>query len=317
MSAYGEGIRARRSPARGAGLTEYLLVIAGISIAAAATFSAFGDTIRHQTAGMALELAGMDSADAIAGAVAAAERARGAAAAGSSFFGGDSAGGGAGGGGVGDGGGFDPSLPFQPPGSSGGGGSDGSVPPSAMCPAGGDNSPQSTSTLCDSEMTLSAAGEAWLKKIEKLALDPYDDQKGIAGEPITEWVKGATIGYGHLISKKNWPRFKDGITKEEAELQFQVDIGPYVDKVNEIIAVDLEQHEFDALVIFAYNIGEAGFASSSVAKLINDPEADTPYRDLESAWKAWNKSQKKVNQGLINRRAAEWHMYSTGGYRHW
>jgi type VI secretion system secreted protein VgrG len=130
-------------------------------------------------------------------------------------------------------------------------------------------------------------------------------------------VKGATIGYGHLIRKKDWPRFRDGITQEEADLLFQADIGPYVDKVNEVITADLKQHEFDALVIFAYNIGEEGFATSSAAKLVNDPDASTPYPDLESAWKAWNQSQGKINRGLINRRAAEWDMYSRNIYRYW
>ncbi len=193
MSGYGEGTRVRRSTARGAGLTEYLIVVAGISIAAAVTFGAFGNTMRHQAAGMALELAGLDSTDAIAGAVASAGRASSAAAAGGAFFGGD------GGVGVGDGGGLDPGLPFQPPdsGGGGGGGDGGHGPPPAMCPAGGGSGPQALSVFCESEMTLSAEGEAWLKEVEKLALYPYDDQKGITGEPITEWVEGATIGYGH------------------------------------------------------------------------------------------------------------------------
>src|SRR5690606_32011644 len=181
MSGNGVGTHAPRSPARGAGLTEYLLVVAGISLAAAATFGAFGGTMRHQAAGMALELAGLDSSDAIAGAVASAGRATSAAAEGGAFFGG-SRGAGSGGGGSAGGGGFDPSLPYQPPGAGsggstgGGGGADGSGPPPATCAAmaRGGSGPQAASATCDSEMTLSDEGETWLKEVEKLALQPYD-----------------------------------------------------------------------------------------------------------------------------------------------
>lgn len=312
------GLRARRASVRGAGLTEYLIVLAGISIAAAATFSAFGDTMRHQLAAAALELAGMDSSDAIAGAAASAGRASNAAAAGGAFFGRDGSTGGGGVGG-GSGGGLAPGLPFQPPGSGGGGdgGDGGSGPPPAMCPAGNGSGPQAPSVPCDSEMTLSAEGEAWLKEVEKLALQPYDDQKGITGEPITEWVEGATIGYGHLILEYQWEIYRDGITKDEADALFQIDAAPYVKAVNDAITASVERHEFDAMVILTYNIGEEGFAGSSVAKLVNDPFAKTSYASLEDAWRAWNKSQGKVNRGLINRRAAEWDMYSQGIYRYW
>ncbi|MGQ4659033.1 glycoside hydrolase family protein [Lysobacter sp. F6437] len=331
MSGNGVGIQSSRSSARGAGLTEYLIVVAGISLAAAATFGAFGDTIRHQTAGMALELAGLDSGNAIAGAVASAGRATDAAAAGGPFFGGGgggAAGGGgpgAGGGGAGaGGGGVDPSLPYQPPGSggsggagSGGGGSSGPPPVMCVAAASGGGGPQAASATCDSEMALSDEGATWLKDVETLALQPYDDQVGITDEPITEWVEGATIGYGHLILKSQWDTYKDGITEEEADALFLVDAEPFIDAVNGAITVEVEQHEFDAMVIMAFNIGEEGFKSSSVAKLVNDPEATTPYASLEDAWKAWNKSQGKINQGVINRREAEWDMYSQGIYRHW
>lgn len=322
MSGNGVGTQAPRSSARGAGLTEYLMVVAGISLAAAATFGAFGDTIRQQTAGMALELAGLDSSNAIAGAVASAGRATSAAAAGGPFFGsGGGAGSGGNGGGAG-GGGFDPSLPYQPPGSGGGGGAGSgggsSGPPPVMCAAaGGGNGPQAALATCDTDMALSDTGATWLKEVETLALQPYDDQVGITDDPITEWVKGATIGYGHLILESQWDTYKDGITEEEADALFLIDAQPFVDAVNEAITVDVKQHEFDAMVIMAFNIGEEGFKGSSVAKLVNDPNADTPYASLEDAWKAWNKSQGKINQGVINRREAEWDMYSQGIYRHW
>lgn len=46
---------------------------------------------------------------------------------------------------------------------------------------------------------LSNDGQNLLKNIEKLRLKPYNDQNG---KEITSYVKGATIGYGHLIETK-------------------------------------------------------------------------------------------------------------------
>jgi len=166
----------------------------------------------------------------------------------------------------------------------------------------------------DAPMKMSAKGVSLLKSVEKLALQPYDDQ---TGKPITKWTKGATIGYGHLINKKDWKRYKDGITAEQAESLFEKDISPFVRTVKETIKGKISQQQFDAAVMFAYNIGEEGFSSSSAAKLINNPNASTSYENLESAWKAWNKSQGEVMPGLINRRNAEWNIYSKGVYKKW
>ena len=59
------------------------------------------------------------------------------------------------------------------------------------------------------------------------------------------------------------------------------------------------------------------FAGSSVVKLVNDPATPTAFSSLEAAWKVWNKSQGKVNQGLIHRRQCEWNIYSQGIYKRW
>lgn len=153
-----------------------------------------------------------------------------------------------------------------------------------------------------------------LKAIEQLATQPYNDQ---TGEDITCWVEGATIGYGHLIAIEDWDKYKEGITKEQALALLDSDLIPYTKIVNSEVTALINQHQFDALVIFTFNIGVFGFASSSVLQLVNDPTASSPYPDLESAWKAWNMSQHKINQGLINRRQAEWDIYAKNIYNIW
>ena len=158
-------------------------------------------------------------------------------------------------------------------------------------------------------------GEQLLKDIEALRLTPYDDQTGL---PITEWIEGATIGYGYLISESEWNQYRDGITEAEADQLFDQTITRYVDTVNRFIKVNLAQNQFDALVLLAYNIGPRAFEISSAVKFINDPSyLSDNFSNLESAWKAFNISQGKVNQGLVNRRNAEWNIYANNVYERW
>jgi lysozyme len=158
--------------------------------------------------------------------------------------------------------------------------------------------------------SFSANGVKLLKEYETKDgnpnLQPYDDQ---TGKVVTKWVEGATIGFGHLIKKSEWETYKNGITAQEAQTLFESDVAPFIDLVKTSITASLTQNQFDALVILAFNIGP-DFQSSSVVKMINDPKAKTKYPDVESAWKAWNKSQKKVMKGLINRRQKEWDLYN-------
>jgi Flp pilus assembly pilin Flp len=53
---------------RGQGMTEYLIVVALIAVAAIGVYTLLGQTIRNQTAGLALEVSGQDAAPAINGA---------------------------------------------------------------------------------------------------------------------------------------------------------------------------------------------------------------------------------------------------------
>ena len=161
---------------------------------------------------------------------------------------------------------------------------------------------------------ISKKGLDLLKAVEGLRLKTYDDQ---TGKGISAWIKGATIGYGHLISQSEWDTYKKGIDSKQAETLLKKDISPYVKAVNSEVTSALKQYEFDALVILSFNIGLDAFKTSSVLKLVNNPSAKTNYTNLETAWKAWNKSQGKKMQGLVNRRNAEWNIYNSNIYKKW
>jgi len=165
-------------------------------------------------------------------------------------------------------------------------------------------------------MILSDAGRKLLRGVEALSLTPYDDQSRSKAH-ITAWVKGATIGYGHLISRAEWDTYRNGISEAGANALFDRDLAPFEAAVRNSIKVTLSANQFDALIMLAFNIGAGSFARSSVVKLVNDPTANSTYKSLEAAWKSWNKSQGKVMKGLDNRRQCEWDVYSRGVYNRW
>lgn len=157
-------------------------------------------------------------------------------------------------------------------------------------------------------------GLALLKKIEGLRTKPYDDQ---TGKDISAWCAGATIGYGHLISVGEWDAYKTGMSEVTAEQLLVSDLRPFTNEIKAKVKIALSQNQFDALVLLTFNIGKSAFSKPSVLKLVNDPNAHTPYSTLEQAWKAWNKSQGVVNKGLANRRNAEWNIFKNGIYAGW
>ncbi len=66
-----------RARQRGQGMTEYIIIVALVAIAAIAVYQLFGQVIRSQTAAMAKELAGEDGSEQSQAAQGAAEAAAG------------------------------------------------------------------------------------------------------------------------------------------------------------------------------------------------------------------------------------------------
>lgn len=151
--------------------------------------------------------------------------------------------------------------------------------------------------------------EGCVKKGDKHIV--YDDKTGRPVDINAPLPHGATIGYGHLI--KPGENFSSGITERVATELLRADIAAAQRAVQNNITVPLMQNQYDALVIFAYNIGANNFAKSTVVKYINNPNFHSSiYPNLESAWRAWNKSGGRVMGGLSRRRNAELHLFMYG-----
>ena len=149
--------------------------------------------------------------------------------------------------------------------------------------------------------------EGCVKKGDKHIV--YDDKTGRSVDINVSLPHGATIGYGHLI--KPGENFSGGITERVATELLRADIATAQRAVQNNITVPLTQNQYDALVIFAYNIGAKNFANSTVVKYINNPNFKSSiYPDLKSSWLAWNKSGGRVMPGLIRRRTQEWNLFA-------
>lgn len=144
----------------------------------------------------------------------------------------------------------------------------------------------------DNEMKLSEKGRALLIELEGKRNHVYEDVAGLK-----------TIGVGHLL--KPWESMTELSDKEIDDLLTQ-DLGRFEKAVKTFVHVDINQSQFDALVIFAFNVGEAAFLKSTLLKDLNSGFYDhVPYQLMR-----WNKAGGKVVAGLTNRRKAEVDMWN-------
>lgn len=149
---------------------------------------------------------------------------------------------------------------------------------------------------------------------EELHTLPYDDHTKAT---ISNWTVGATIGYGHWISRESeFAQYKDGISEQAAETLFSQDLKTFVDAVRNFVKVALTQNEFDALVMLAFNIGtkdskhHKGLYYSTALKVINGESAE----NLDRAWMQFVYSRGTRMKGLVNRRKSELNVYHKGIY---
>lgn len=141
------------------------------------------------------------------------------------------------------------------------------------------------------ELRTGARGLALIKASEGVRLTAY---KPVPGEPY--W----TIGYGHY-----GPDVRAGqrITMAQADRFLVQDLRRFEQAVARHVRVPLNQHEFDALVSLAYNIGEGNLASSTVVRQLNAGRR----RLAAAAFAMWTRGgvPLRVLPGLVKRRAAE------------
>ena len=136
------------------------------------------------------------------------------------------------------------------------------------------------------KMKTSQEGIALIKKFEGCELEAYQCSANV-------W----TIGYGHTAGVSEG----DVCTQEDADRMLAEDLEEFEGYVKEAVDVSLEQHNFDALVAWTYNLGPGSLQSSTMLKRLNEENFD----EVPSEMRRWNKSGGQVLDGLVRRREAE------------
>lgn len=117
-----------------------------------------------------------------------------------------------------------------------------------------------------------------------------------------------TIGYGHTKGVKMGMT----ITKAQAEQYLRDDLAWAESAVNRLVKVKINQNQFDALVSFVFNLGEANFASSTLLRKLNNGD----YEEAANQLLRWNKQRTAsgklvVLDGLTTRRQKEKELFLT------
>lgn len=142
-------------------------------------------------------------------------------------------------------------------------------------------------------MQTSKKGIEVLKHFESLRLEAYQDSVGV-------W----TIGYGHIKGVQSG----DIITESQAEEMLVEEMPEYEGYVNKAVQVPLTQDQYDALVVWTYNLGGGALRSSTLLKKLNAGE----YDEVPAQMKRWNKAGGKALRGLTRRRWSEAHLWASG-----
>lgn len=152
-------------------------------------------------------------------------------------------------------------------------------------------------------MRISSVGIALIKEFEGCKLTAYPDVVGV-------W----TIGFG-TTRIQGKPVVKGmTCTQQDAENYLREDIRSFEQSVNSNLPAPILQHQFDACVCLAYNIGVGGFLTSSIYRKLR---AGTPAAITEQNFTAWNKVRDAhgglvESAGLTRRRKSEYYLFSTG-----
>ncbi len=137
-------------------------------------------------------------------------------------------------------------------------------------------------------MKISQEGINVIKNFEGCRLKTYADSGGVA-----------TIGYGHTGSDVHSGQC---ISEQEAENLLRKDVERFEKAVNTEVKVPLSQNQFDALVSFAFNVGQGNLHNSTLLKKLNHKD----YQGAAQEFPRWCKDSRGHEvPGLKTRREAE------------
>lgn len=107
-----------------------------------------------------------------------------------------------------------------------------------------------------------------------------------------------TIGFGTTEGVK----MGDATTPPKALARALQDVGRYEGALKLCVKVPLHQHEYDAYVSLAYNIGSRAFCGSTLARKLNEGDYPGACREILR----WDRFKGQPLRGLTTRREREY-----------
>ena len=136
-------------------------------------------------------------------------------------------------------------------------------------------------------LALSALGLVGIAAHEGFSDTAYKDIVGV-------W----TIGFGTTKDVKP----QDRIDPVKALQRKAEDIVKFEGAMKQCVSVPLHQHEYDAYVSLAYNIGPSAFCSSTLVRKLNQGDYEGACKEILR----WDRAGGRVVKGLAVRREAEY-----------
>jgi lysozyme len=135
-----------------------------------------------------------------------------------------------------------------------------------------------------------------LSAVALVSIAGWEGFKSVAYIPVPGDVP--TIGFGTTKDVKMGDII-DPVTALQRKIR---DVEKFEGAIKQCVHVPLAQHEYDAYLSLAYNIGSGAFCRSTLVRKLNA-------QDYEGACKEilrWDKFKGRPLQGLTNRRQAEY-----------
>ncbi len=134
-------------------------------------------------------------------------------------------------------------------------------------------------------------------------LDIIKSFEGFSAEPYICPAGVPTIGYGSTWAADGDPVTMDhpAITEAEAERLLRQEVRRTERAVDRLIAAELTENMFSALVSFTYNVGSGNLQRSTMRMKLNRGD----YEAAADEFPKWRRAGGRILKGLVRRRAEE------------
>lgn len=143
--------------------------------------------------------------------------------------------------------------------------------------------------------------------LSSLGLSTLIDGEGMRTEAYLDGAGVPTICVGHTKGVKMGMK----VTEYECEVFLRQDLAWSEAAVRRLVKVPVTQHQYDALVLFVFNVGEAQFANSTLLRKLNSGDTAGALAEFPKWNKIRNPKTGKLepSRGLSNRRRMEMNLF--------